>query len=118
MSEFLYILDDAGEPVQEPDVLKWAKWFETGTRIVEHTRLLKSGYFVSTVFLGIDHSFGGRRPILFESMVFDERETTPYGGHPDRAERRYCSRAEALEGHAELCDEFSVRQPDRKETTT
>lgn len=28
------------------------------------------GVRVSTVFLGLDHSFGGRCPMLFETMVF------------------------------------------------
>jgi len=32
---------------------------------------LDSGYLISTIFLGVDHDFGGRsfKPILFETMI-------------------------------------------------
>ena len=46
-----YILDDQGNPMPEPDLHKWARWFEQGEfRIVAKTQVGK--YSVSTVFLG------------------------------------------------------------------
>lgn len=33
-----------------------------------------SQYFISTVFLGIDHQFGDGPPILWETMVFRNRD--------------------------------------------
>ena len=48
------------------------------------------GIRISTVFLGIDHSFGGV-PILFETMIF--------GGVHDDYQERYCTWIEALAGH-------------------
>ena len=36
---------------------------------------LPNGGFVSTVFLGLDHAWGGRAPEVFETMVFPECET-------------------------------------------
>jgi hypothetical protein len=81
-----YRLDPGtGEPVSEPDLLTWARWFETADRRV-------AVYSVSTVFLGLDHGFGPGPPVLWETMVFG-----PGGGGHD--ERRWHSRAEALAGH-------------------
>ena len=67
-----YILNDFGENVPCPDLHKWAKWMETGNReschLVDHVGPL----IISTVFLGLDHSFGNGPPILWELMVFSE----------------------------------------------
>lgn len=53
-----------------------------------------NGKRVSTVWLGRDHNFLGGRPLLFETMVFDE----PRGGS-DIYMDRYTTWAEALVGH-------------------
>jgi len=53
---------------------------------------LQDGTVVSTVWLGIDHSLGSKEPVIFETMVFN-----PAGESLDC--RRYCTEAEALEGH-------------------
>lgn len=29
-----YVLDDAGNPIEEPDLLTWGAWFETANRTV------------------------------------------------------------------------------------
>lgn len=50
---------------------------------------------VSTVFIGLDHSWGNGPPILFETMVFR-------GGHGEECER-YCTWQEAEEGHRRVC---------------
>lgn len=54
--------------VPEPDLLKWARWFEKADRHVFETQI--GGIWISTVFLGLDHSFGRGLPILFETMIF------------------------------------------------
>lgn len=46
---------------------------------------------VSTVFIMMDHSFGGTTPILFETLVF--------GGEFDGCGERYHTKAQAAEGH-------------------
>ena len=56
-------------PVPEPDLLAWAKWFETAERRVKLTHVLGL-VRVSTVFLALDHSFYDGPPILFETMTF------------------------------------------------
>lgn len=50
---------------------------------------------VSTVWLGIDHSFGRGRPLIFETMAFDE-----HGGEWLDLQERYATEAEARAGHA------------------
>lgn len=92
-----YILDEAGNPQPEPDLLKWGKWLETGNRRVKQDTL-PNGVKVSTVFLGLDHSFrfGDDRftdlpPVLWETMIF--------GGPHDQYQDRYTSKEAALEGH-------------------
>jgi hypothetical protein len=57
------------EPVLEEDLLTWGRWFEENDR---HVRLTRVGpYTVSTVFLGLDHSFARHGPpILFETMCW------------------------------------------------
>ena len=67
----LYILDNEGLPVPENDVLKWGQWFENHgkERIVKQTNFPEGG-MISTVFLGMDHSFGGNTILLYETMVF------------------------------------------------
>ena len=90
MSNGLYVLDDDGQPLLMPDVLVWARWIESHALSVqedwmdEHIR-------VSTVFLGIDNSWGVGDPILWETMVF--------GGRCNGYVRRYTSRADANAGH-------------------
>lgn len=59
-------------------------------------------YWVSTVWLGLDHSFSWSAdkpnpcPIIFETMIFnnskDDDSALSY-------QTRYCTEAEALEGH-------------------
>lgn len=85
-----YILDDAGNP-QSCDLLTWARWFGDGKarKVVVDER---DDVRISTVFLGLDHSFGGGVPILWETMIF--------GGAHDEYQERYTSCADALAGHA------------------
>ena len=87
-----YILDEHGSPVPEPDLMKWAQWFETANRHL--ARDVIGDVTVSTVFLGINHRFGEGEPLLFETMVF--------GGPFDQEQRRYSRRIDAFAGHADL----------------
>jgi hypothetical protein len=62
----------------------------------------EKGITVSTVFLGIDHGFGGDRPVLFETMIFGG----PYNDH----QVRYCTWAEAEHGHQVACDLAGIKR--------
>jgi hypothetical protein len=93
-----YILRN-GRPVLEPDVIRWARWFESAPheRIVAQTELGDGSITVSTVFLGLDHRMSGRgRPVLWETMVFNFR------GVLDQQCERYTSREDAERGHATM----------------
>ncbi len=62
-----YVLE--GHEVKQPaDVLEWGRYFEKADRHVAKTDV--GPFWVSTVFLGIDHQFGEGPPLLFETMVF------------------------------------------------
>lgn len=50
--------------------------------------------WVSTVFLVLDHSFGTGPPVLYETMAF--------GSNDIEAQHRYCTREQAMAGHAEV----------------
>lgn len=77
------------------DVLEWADWFENNRmcwHLVDHHADVR----VSTVFLGLDHSFGLQDgPILFETMIF--------GGPHDGYQKRYRTTEEAKKGHKAAC---------------
>ena len=89
MNDDKYILD-GHEPTPVDDLLEWAKWFETADRHVAQTDI-NNDVRVSTVFLGLDHSFGNGPPILFETMIF--------GGVYDQYQERYSTWNEAKKGH-------------------
>lgn len=62
-------------PVPCPDLLEWAIWFEEREhRIVRMTQV--GEWFVSTIFLGLDHNWGKGPPLLFETMAWEQVE--PY----------------------------------------
>lgn len=85
-----YILNTDGTVTEEPDLYTWGKWFENAdNRIVAGDTI--AGVRISTVFLGIDHSFGADKPLLFETMVF--------GGEYDQSQERYCTIKQARAGH-------------------
>lgn len=72
-----YILKD-GEPVQT-DLLTWGRWLEDNReqKVVKQEMVtvglwpFRTSYWVSTVFLGLNHSWTpGGPPLIFETMVF------------------------------------------------
>lgn len=97
-----YILD--GREGREHKVIRafsaeqWGVWFETHKeeRIVDYDKVYDN-VEVSTVFLGLDHSFGYGEKQLFETLVF--------GGSMDGTMRRYATWEEAEKGHKEMVKE-------------
>lgn len=88
-------------PVPCSDVMEWGRCFENqDSRKVAQTTL--GDVMVSTVFLGIDHSFGCGPPILFETMVF--------GGKLDQEQDR-CSTWEQAEAmHKAMCERVRANE--------
>jgi hypothetical protein len=84
-----YILQGT-KPILEPDLLTWARWFQTADRHVVETWLMPE-VRVSTVFLGLDHQLGTGPPLLFETMCFQKGAGVQ--------EWRYSTWEEAEDGH-------------------
>lgn len=111
-----WIIDENGNE-KEVGLREWAEWIEKGTnRRIAYTEV--GPFFVSTVFLGLDHSFGIGAPLLYETMAFEREDsdlevpgyTSPDGTvRPPRTVKtkrsldgygdRYSTREEALAGH-------------------
>lgn len=86
---YKYILDEHGNPVREDDTILWARWFESADRHVAYDKFDRIA--ISTVFLGLDHNYGGGPPLLYETMIF--------GGPHDGDTWRYATMKEAIAGH-------------------
>jgi hypothetical protein len=87
---------ETGEIIPATDLIKWAIWFE-GTE--NHVGLDEvSGFIVSTIFMGINHSFGNRRPQWFETMVFRQMDNKRMLGRLID-QWRYATLEEARAGH-------------------
>jgi len=92
-----YILE--GKEIKKVDFHTWSEWFENNEN--RRVKLTKhpSGWFVSTVFLGIDHSFGiGDKDLVFETMAF--------GTNSYSETRRWSTYTEAVRGHDDLVKEI------------
>lgn len=103
-----YILNKRGNPVCEPGLIKWAKWFEKADRTVG--RKYVGPVFVSTVFLALDYNVKGLGPpILWETTVF--------GGKLDQHQERCSgSREQAEAMHVRTVD--MVKKARREVTMT
>lgn len=89
----MYYILDGHEPQPCDDLLAWGQFMaDLDARIVEKSGF--DGYHVSTVFLGLDHGLTPSRPVLFETLIFDD-EGTPVDG----TMRRAATWAEAQQNH-------------------
>lgn len=97
-----YILNEDGT-VRKVSLLEWAAQLEN-----DDVRRIGSDhigpYFISTVFLGLDHNYGGGEPLLFETMIFSD------DNEPGASE--YCYRYhdidEARTGHRAAVEEVKL----------
>lgn len=96
-----YILNSEGKPFPADQLEGWARWFENAERHVGLDTI--NGVTVSTVFLGIDHSFGRGDPILWETMTFTKRKGS-YKFLQQRLFRRYTTAEEAKIYHGVVCE--------------
>jgi len=92
-----YLLDENNKPVPT-DLMTWAA--KGWKRVAEDYIDNKDRIHVSTVFLGLDHSFGEGPPLLFETMIF--------GGPEDGYQDRYSTWDEAIEGHKKAVEIASL----------
>jgi hypothetical protein len=99
---FYYYVLEGKTPVPldrtQANLLIWGEWFEHADRRVAQTQV--GPYWVSTVFLGLDHNFTGTGPpILFETMVFSSDEEGERGSPVDLEMHRYSTWEVAEMGH-------------------
>lgn len=103
MSRF-YNID--GEPITLDEWVNLFEMFEE-YRIVAQDEV-GAGIKVSTVWMGLDHSWGFGLPLIFETMVFtllDEPYVMPGGDEywwEGVEQYRYSTLAEAEAGHAKI----------------
>lgn len=102
MSLAYYDMD--GKPITQTE---WLRLYENN--VVKQDEL-PNGYFVSTIWLGIDHNFGHCKgppsehiPIIFETLVFKTKCRHEVDG------RRYSTKAEAEAGHAEFAMKWRIK---------
>lgn len=88
----LWILDDEGRAVNPADFEQYAAFMADPERRRIDEDTLAGGTWISTVFLGVDPSFGLGPPVLWETMVFG------HDGDPLDCER-YTSAEAARAGH-------------------
>lgn len=86
--------DRQGRPIGLMEIAKGER------RVAETT--LPDGKWVSTVWLGIDHSFGSGPPLIFETMVFPSQ-----GDFGDLDCDRYSTEEEARVGHEAMVQKWS-----------
>jgi hypothetical protein len=85
-------------------IMEWAKLFEDREYQRVAKTLLKNGRLVSTVWLGLDHSFLSNKKEIFETMVFrSEKDLT------DLDCERYSTLKEALAGHKKMVNKWKVK---------
>lgn len=76
---------------------EWARRRE-GELVVDNTTV--GEVTVSTVWLGLDHSFVSGPPVIFETMLF--------GGAQDGECERYSTEAEAIAGHQRWVEKAQI----------
>lgn len=98
-----YLMNEAGElklarywdELDRNPTREWRSWRQIGRVEIPGLRLWEwvmwDSISVSTVFLGLDHSWGDGPPVVFETMIF--------GGPLDDDQWRYCTLADAKAGH-------------------
>ena len=75
--------------------------FDPNNRIIkqDYFELGDRRYFMSTVDLGIDHSFFSDKPIYWETMIFDHTNGENFG---DLYQERYSSLEDAIANHERI----------------
>ena len=92
-----YILSKDKKVIKEPNLDIWSKSRAKSNWLVQKNVIPDKNIEISTVFLGIDHSFSGaKEPLLFETMVF--------GGPLDQEMDRCSTYKQAERMHEVMCN--------------
>jgi hypothetical protein len=92
-----YKLDEDNKPIAVTG-LEYHEWSEKNqNKTVVKQEYIKDVY-LSTVFLGLDHSRDGKKPILWKTMTFQDNE----GEFDQSIQLRHTSYEDALEVHEKV----------------
>lgn len=83
------------------DLMAWAELLNDFNYKVIKQETLENGKWISTVWLGLDHSFDNGKLLIFETMVFSARENMK-----ELAMERYSTEEEAIEGHKKMVEKY------------
>ncbi len=99
-----YRRDGSPYPAGKAGILEWAKDFEDTEQHVVRQETLADGYWISTVWIGIDlHLIPSGPPVIFETTVRNpEGEVTGY-------REGYSTEEEAIAGHMKVVEEYRHR---------
>lgn len=91
--------DKDGNPIGMDDYLRLT--YDKDYRRVGWTKVKE--HVVSTVWLGLDHSYGGPKPVIFETMVFSNEDNLV-----DLDCQRYVTLEEAYIGHITMVYKWAL----------
>lgn len=85
---------------KEMELLDWARKFEDRAyKIVKQENV--GDIWISTVWLGMDHSFGEGKPLIYETMAFPKK-----GDWNELGCERYSTLEEAQKGHEVIANKY------------
>lgn len=112
------ILEPDGK-VRKVGVVEGAQFYSTpranNSRVINQTRLADGRYFISTVFLMLNHGFMQGQDIWFETLVFDNEPEDGSGERKEIDGTRYSTAAQARAGHAHYVKEIEALIESKKE---
>jgi len=87
----------------EIDVDEWTELFsDKQYQIIQQDKI--GNNFISTVWLGLNHSWNGGGIKIFETMVFNDSEEI------EQDMERYETEAEAIRGHERFLEKYTNRE--------
>ena len=92
--------DKEGQPMT---LLDWGKKLEDREYKIIQQDTLPNGKWVSTIWLGLNHNHGEGKPLIFETMVFQDKV-----GFQDGDTERYSTLEEAQEGHKQMVKKYGT----------
>lgn len=107
MSTF-YKRDGTKYPKGNKGLFQWGRDLEDFNKKVVKQETI-NGYWISTVWLGMDHSFlPDEKILIFETMVFDRRDNKKSFDELDMD--RYSTEEEALKGHKRIVKKYKLKK--------
>jgi hypothetical protein len=101
MNEHYHYILDGHDPVAV-DLMTWERWREANQEKKRVALDQINDTRVSTIFFGLDLSLGDGPPLIFETMTF--------GGALSDGCEHYSTWAEAVAGHAAMCERVRSAQ--------